>query len=211
MKSTRYFNKTSLLLVAIFSLLFFSLPTQVSAQGTFLEQISSGIDSIETTINNASAQCANQAEIAFQQCGSAVEDLPEDEQVNALTRCENDRARALASCGVSQEPVFSSPQSASAFPDISDLNQISGIQGENGSEKVSVLIGRAIRFALGIFGSIAMAVLVLAGITWMLAMGNAGREEKAKDIMLYGALGVFVVLGAYTIVTFIYQAIGLPI
>ena len=65
------------------------------------------------------------------------------------------------------------------------------------------LIGRVIKTAMGIIGTIALVVMVYAGILWMVATGNAQRENEAKEILYWGALGILIVLGSYAIVQFI--------
>lgn len=88
--------------------------------------------------------------------------------------------------------------SAALKEKISGLNQV-------GNATPQDLIGRVIRTAMGVAGSIALIILIYSGILWMTAAGNASRENEAKDIMIWGAVGILIILGSYAIVTFIIE------
>lgn len=88
-------------------------------------------------------------------------------------------------------------------PGISGLNKL-------GVSTPQEFIGRLIKAAMGVMGTIALAVLVYAGVLWMTAAGNSDRERKALDIMFWGALGVLVILSSYTIVQFIVENALVP-
>ncbi len=83
------------------------------------------------------------------------------------------------------------------FPDVESLNRVGA--GTTPQE----LIGRAINIIVQIMGTIALIILVYAGVTWMTAAGNADREHKALQMMFWGGLGVIVILSGYAIVKFI--------
>lgn len=82
--------------------------------------------------------------------------------------------------------------------DVSELNQL-------GTTSVPLLIGRIIRALMGIVGSIALVVLIYGGFLWMTSVGNADRVNKAKDLLVWGALGVLVILSSYAIVNFLFD------
>lgn len=83
------------------------------------------------------------------------------------------------------------------FPDVASLNRLGA--GSTAPE----LIGRGISLVVQIIGTIALGVIVYAGVTWMTAGGNSDREHKALQMMLWGGLGIMVILSGYTIVKFI--------
>src|SRR3990167_6098938 len=53
------------------------------------------------------------------------------------------------------------------------------------------LIGRLIKSALGIIGTIALIIMIYAGVTWMLAgvRGSTTDIKKAQDTIFWGVLG----------------------
>lgn len=81
---------------------------------------------------------------------------------------------------------------------ISSLNKL-------GLSDPGQLIGRVIKAAMGVIGTIALTMLVYAGILFMTAAGNSDREKKAMDIMFWSGLGIVVVLSSYAIVQFIVE------
>ena len=56
---------------------------------------------------------------------------------------------------------------------------------------------------MGILGSIALGVFTYGGLLWMASRGNSEQEGKAIKTLLWGGLGVGVILASYSIVTFI--------
>lgn len=66
-----------------------------------------------------------------------------------------------------------------------------------------VLIGRIIKSALGITGSLALIIMIYAGIRWMTARGKADEVQKAQDTIFWAVLGLAVIFASYAIVNFI--------
>jgi hypothetical protein len=69
-------------------------------------------------------------------------------------------------------------------------------------------LGIAIRMATGILGTIALSMMVYGGFLWLTSAGNASQVEKARNVILYGALGIFVIFGSYALVNFVFEAIN---
>lgn len=86
-----------------------------------------------------------------------------------------------------------------SVPAIDDLNKL-------GTTDVSLIIGRVVKSALGIIGTIAFALFVYAGILWMVSVGNSDRIGKAKDILVWTSLGIAVIFASYAIVDIIFKA-----
>lgn len=68
---------------------------------------------------------------------------------------------------------------------------------------ISAIIGRLIQIALGLTGIILMVVTVYAGILYLTAMGDAAKVEKAKKMITQAVIGIILIVGAYSIATFI--------
>lgn len=77
----------------------------------------------------------------------------------------------------------------------------------NSPTAVQQLIGRVIKAALGVVGSIALAMFIWGGFLWMTAHGDSGQVTKGKDTMLWATLGLIVIFSAYTIVNFVIKGI----
>ncbi|MEA3464141.1 MAG: pilin [Patescibacteria group bacterium] len=71
--------------------------------------------------------------------------------------------------------------------------------------KPAELIGRIIHAALGIVGSIALAMFIYGGFVWMTAAGSSEKVQKGKDVLIWAALGLVIIFSAYALVKFVIQ------
>lgn len=55
----------------------------------------------------------------------------------------------------------------------------------------------------GIMGGIALIVIILAGISFILSQGKPEAVNKARNTIIYAAIGLAVIVLAFTIVTFV--------
>ncbi len=70
-------------------------------------------------------------------------------------------------------------------------------------DDLSVVIGTVIKTALGVVGVVFLVLMVYAGYIWMIARGDEAKVEKAKDTIVNCIIGVVIVVGAYTITSYI--------
>ncbi len=68
------------------------------------------------------------------------------------------------------------------------------------------LIGRVIKAAMSVIGTIALLMFIYGGLLWMTARGNTNLVERATRLITWAALGVIVILTSYVIVNFVFQA-----
>ncbi len=59
-----------------------------------------------------------------------------------------------------------------------------------------------------IAGILCIAIIIWAGITYATAGGDEEKVEKAKKRLIYGIIGVAVIIAAFAITQFIYSAIS---
>jgi hypothetical protein len=71
-----------------------------------------------------------------------------------------------------------------------------------------VLIGKVIAAAMGLVGSIALAMFIYGGFVWMMAAGNAEAVTKGKNILIWATLGLVVIFTSYALVQFVFKGIG---
>ena len=72
-----------------------------------------------------------------------------------------------------------------------------------GVESANELIGRIINSVMGIVGSLALLMFVYGGLIWMTSAGSQEKVKKGKDILLWSAVGLVVIFGAYGLTKFI--------
>ena len=65
-----------------------------------------------------------------------------------------------------------------------------------------------IQVVLGLVGIVAVCVMIYGGFTYLTSTGNPAKIAKAKNILLYGVVGVVVAGLAYAIVFFVSKALG---
>ena len=69
------------------------------------------------------------------------------------------------------------------------------------------IIGRVIAAALGVVGSLALAMFIYGGFTWMLSGGNATAVEKGKNILIWATIGLIIIFFAYGLVYFVMNTV----
>ena len=70
-----------------------------------------------------------------------------------------------------------------------------------------VIVGRVISVVLTLLGMIFLALIIYAGILWMIAAGNEDKVTRSKDTMRRAAVGLIIVIGAFAISKFVIDAI----
>ncbi|MDX9893475.1 MAG: pilin [Patescibacteria group bacterium] len=71
-----------------------------------------------------------------------------------------------------------------------------------------VIIGNVIRAMLGLVGSLALAVFVLGGFTWVTSAGNEEKIKKGKDMIMWAVFGLAVIFMSYAIVSFVISTLA---
>jgi apolipoprotein N-acyltransferase len=71
------------------------------------------------------------------------------------------------------------------------------------SDQLPIVIGAVIKTVLGVVGIVFLVLMVYAGFIWMIARGDEGKVEKAKNTIINCIIGVVIVVGAYAITSFI--------
>ncbi len=74
-----------------------------------------------------------------------------------------------------------------------------------GNKPPQVLIGQAINGVLGLVGSIALAMFIYGGFTWMLSSGKPEAVTKGKNILTWSIIGMVVIFSAYAIIQFVFK------
>lgn len=64
-------------------------------------------------------------------------------------------------------------------------------------------VGNIINFALGVLGIVAVAFIIMGGVTYITSNGDAAKLTKAKNTIIYAVIGLVVALLAFAIVNFV--------
>ena len=73
--------------------------------------------------------------------------------------------------------------------------------GSDNNLKDSII--NIINAIIGVLGIVAVIVIIIGGISYMTSAGDAGKVKKAKDTILYGVIGLVIVVLAFAIVNFV--------
>jgi|WetSurMetagenome_2_1015567.scaffolds.fasta_scaffold182537_2 hypothetical protein len=80
--------------------------------------------------------------------------------------------------------------------------------GLNLSSRVGDIASMLIQAILGLLGIIFIALLIYAGFQWMTAEGNEEKVEKAKGTIMRAVIGLIIVIAAYSITYFVFNALN---
>ena len=70
------------------------------------------------------------------------------------------------------------------------------------------LVATVISAVLGLLGVIFIVLMVYAGFLWMTARGNEDQVKKAVGIIQTAIIGLIIVIAAYSITYFVFNALG---
>lgn len=99
-----------------------------------------------------------------------------------------------------------------AFADVigQDGLDVAAGRAQFGSEtNVYVVVTRWVNGFLSVFGIVSTYYLITAGFNWMTSGGNAEKIDAAKRTIKWVVLGVFIAIISYSLMRFIFQALGL--
>ena len=85
---------------------------------------------------------------------------------------------------------------AEGFINKNDLNIP---QADVGNDRLSSILS----IVFGLLGSIAVIIIILAGIKFITSQGDPQATAKARNTIIYAAVGLAVSVAAFTIVTFV--------
>lgn len=66
-------------------------------------------------------------------------------------------------------------------------------------QDVPTTIGKIIGTGLSFIGIIFFALMIYGGFSWMLARGDSGKVQTAKDLIEAAVIGLIIVLAAYAV------------
>jgi hypothetical protein len=105
--------------------------------------------------------------------------------------------------------VFTPLSAALAGYGLDDTAKAAGLgAGSPYAQDVPTMIGNVIGTALSMIAVIFFVLMVYGGFLWMTAHGDSGQIDKAKDTIIAAIIGIIVVLAAYAITNFVFDAVN---
>lgn len=82
------------------------------------------------------------------------------------------------------------------------------ITGDYFPQSNGVSITYIMSWVFGIFGAVAVLMIVYAGIQLILSQGNSEKVATARRSIIFSAVGLIIILFSWAIVGFITQGLG---
>ena len=70
---------------------------------------------------------------------------------------------------------------------------------------IGALVGKILRYVLGLLGIILVVIIIIGGFMWMTSAGNPEKVQKAKAIITNGIIGLVIIVFSYIIANFIIE------
>lgn len=97
---------------------------------------------------------------------------------------------------------------ASICDDLQGDPELLEAAGCNTTETIGGAANTVIAVVLSMVGVIAVGVMIYGGVLYMTSSGDAAKAKRARDVILYGLVGLIVALLAFAIVTFVSQGVS---
>lgn len=99
--------------------------------------------------------------------------------------------------------IFLLPDKSLAQADVFGTNDLADAGVNLGTRDLKDIIGGIVNIVLGFLGVLTTLIILYGGFTWMTSNGNADKIDRAKRIIINGAIGLLIVLSSYAIARFI--------
>ncbi len=83
------------------------------------------------------------------------------------------------------------------------LSGVTNINTVDANTDLNAMIGTILSAVYGVVGIIAVVMIILGGISYATSQGDPGKVKKGKDTILYGIIGLVIVLLAFAITNFV--------
>ncbi len=131
----------------------------------------------------------------------AMPAIAEGEDLCADDSGLSDAEKAAIGCG--NKTLCDDPDIDPALKDAAGC-----LTGDDRDKTIMPVVTTIIEVVMGVIGVIAVGVIIYGGVTYTISTGDSAKTTKAKNIILYGVIGLVVALLAYTLVTFVSKSLG---
>lgn len=127
----------------------------------------------------------------------AANELHPDAYAAYSVDCSKETSPArVAKCGTCRTQAGTKAEYDDCMADKNDKNDLYGD------------VRTIVNWVTMIVGILAVIMIIYGGFTMMISMGDPGRNKKARDTILYGIIGLIIVLLAFAIVNFVLGILG---
>lgn len=90
---------------------------------------------------------------------------------------------------------------------VSDLSACDGLANNNNNNNLMSTLNTIINVVIGIIGFVAVAMMIMGGISFITSQGDTAKVTKARNTILYGVVGLVVAILAFAIVNFVLSSV----
>lgn len=76
------------------------------------------------------------------------------------------------------------------------------------TKTLTVLVGDIVGNALSLVSVVFFGLMLYAGLKWMLARGDSGEADTAKETIIAAIIGLVVILASYALTNFVFKSVG---
>lgn len=76
------------------------------------------------------------------------------------------------------------------------------------TKTLTVLVGDIVGNALSLVSVVFFGLMLYAGLKWMLALGDSGEADTAKETIIAAIIGLVVILASYALTNFVFKSVG---
>lgn len=111
--------------------------------------------------------------------------------------------------GLAPVPVMADGMADSDLcQDGSISDELKEAAGCNTTQMADTVVNNVIKVVLSFVGIIAVGVMIYGGVMFVMSTGDAGKVQRAKNVIIYGLVGLIVSLLAYLIVAFVSKGVS---
>lgn len=88
-----------------------------------------------------------------------------------------------------------------------NLTDIANQANLGSATPLPIIIGNLVRIFIGMLGIIFVLMIIYAGYLYLTAQGEEEKVKHAKETIQRGVIGLLIVMTAYTIATFVINAL----
>lgn len=98
--------------------------------------------------------------------------------------------------------IMAAPACAKTIVDTCSLPKAT-TDANNGATQIDIMLNIVFAFS----ASIAVLIIIVCGFRYIVAHGDPNATAQAKNGILYALVGLFIVMAAYSIVTFVVRGL----
>jgi hypothetical protein len=81
-------------------------------------------------------------------------------------------------------------------------------KGGNSEANLQKTVSNVLLVVFGLLGILAVVFVIIGGFKFTTSQGDPGRVQQAKNTIMYSLIGLVISISAFTITTFILNALG---